>query len=105
MSDVVGLNWPTFASAAATLRAEGYDVVSPHELEFAGETSPGSLPWTEYLRRDLCAMLECDAIALLPGWTQSRGARLEFQTACRVALTLYTYEYGRLVPIETDPPL
>lgn len=66
-------NYPAFDKAARQLRMDGVDVVSPHEL-FKGETG---LPWEHYMREGLKVMLDCDGIALLPGWLDSRGARIE----------------------------
>lgn len=34
-------------------------------------------PWAEYMRRDIPLLLKCDGIYLLPGWKESKGARLE----------------------------
>lgn len=33
------------------------------------------------MRADLRALLDCDVVALLPGWEQSRGARREVSIA------------------------
>jgi nucleoside 2-deoxyribosyltransferase len=63
-----------FAAAAIRLRKAGHTVVNPVELD---EEEATTLGWTEYMRRDLKHLLECDAIYLLPGWSESRGARLE----------------------------
>lgn len=92
MSGIEGLNGAAFADAASSLRAAGFDVVSPAEVHHPGETGPGSLPWVDYLRTDLRAMLECDAIVLLPGWRASDGARLELRTA--VSLGFQVFYYG-----------
>jgi hypothetical protein len=37
--------------------------------------------WDCYLRYDLIAMLECNTILLLPSWTSSKGATLEYDVA------------------------
>ena len=47
-------NFPAFEQAANRLRAIGFDVVSPHEF---GEGDP-SKSWSDYLRKDLIAMLD-----------------------------------------------
>jgi hypothetical protein len=54
------------------------EVVNPAELDEA-DSSPKE--WGDYLRRDVKAMMDCDGIALLPGWEGSRGARLEAHIA------------------------
>lgn len=73
------LNKPAFAEAAAALRADGHDVLNPHEI---GQASELLLPWEDYLRADLVAMLQqADGLAMLPAWERSRGARLEHHVA------------------------
>lgn len=83
MSNLPAFNYPAFERAAAHYRSLGHDVLSAHEVphqEPNGEI--GSLPWSEYLRGDLIAMLQhCDRIVMLPGWQSSKGATLERQVA------------------------
>lgn len=75
-------NYPAFAAAEAQLRAAGYDVASPHRVHDGHPQSrPGDYPWQWYMRQGIRQMLDCDAVALLPGWTQSRGARVESRLA------------------------
>ncbi len=76
MSGIAEHNFPLFNAETARLRALGYEVVNPVEVN----PDPGST-WEECLRRDLVAMLDCDTIALLPGSTKSRGALLELHVA------------------------
>ena len=60
-------NYPAFHEAARTLRLV--------------RSQPPAPTWAEYMRTDLRALLDCEAIALLPGWEQSRGARCEVSIA------------------------
>lgn len=69
------LNRPAFASAAAGLRAAGFTAVDPFEVCQA----PAS--WEDAMRADVKALMDCTAVATLPGWTGSRGARLEVHVA------------------------
>ena len=48
--------------------------------------------WQCWLKYDLLAMLECDAILLLPHWELSPGARLEFFVATQVGMKVLYYE-------------
>jgi len=66
-------NRPAFARAANRLRAWGHDPVLPFE------TSPyhPDKAWLDYMLDDIPAMLKCEAVAALPGWITSRGARIE----------------------------
>ena len=84
MSGIPEFNYPLFAAVAKELRANGVDVVSPHELH-NGDTSQ---PYTYYLRRDLKALLECDDMVLLPGWRNSKGAKLEARIAVALDITM-----------------
>ena len=80
-------NKPAFAEATAKLEAHGHIVLNPHTVcvdlsahscQLPCTPSELELPWADYLRADLVAMLtKCDALAMLPGWENSRGASLE----------------------------
>lgn len=90
-------NYPAFHEAARTLRAKGHKVVNPAEIHPHGRlrrlrhrvlralrlvrSQPPAPTWAEYMRTDLRALLDCDVVALLPGWEQSRGARREVSIA------------------------
>ncbi|HGW5372322.1 TPA: DUF4406 domain-containing protein [Pseudomonas aeruginosa] len=74
-------NFPAFHAEAARLRDLGYQVENPAEH---GEI-PG-FEWADYLRLDLQKLLTCQAIALLPGWMDSKGARLEFTVATNLGM-------------------
>lgn len=79
MRGVPDFNFPAFAEAAAKLRAAGYGVVSPHELH----SGALNLPWSEYMRRDIAILCSgaVGGVALLPGWEDSQGAKLEVAVA------------------------
>lgn len=82
IDDGVPENWdwnhPAFFSAAAIYRAAGHKVINPAELD--SEIGTGE-PWDVYLRRDIVALSTCDHIVMLPGWAESKGARLEHHIA------------------------
>lgn len=85
------LNRPAFEFATKELKAAGHVVVNPHVVctllddhECRGPCTPSELllPWADYLRADLIAMLtQTDALAMLDGWVNSKGAVLERQVA------------------------
>lgn len=81
MTGLPDFNYPAFNAEAARLRALGYHVENPAE-------NPGQQSWAAYMRVAIRQMLTCDTIALLPGWEQSKGARLELSIARRVGLKL-----------------
>lgn len=79
MSGYPAYNFPAFHAASARLREAGYEVISPAESH---TERPGDLPWREYMRRDLIALLiHTDGVALLPGYRSSTGAQAEMQVA------------------------
>ncbi|HEV2734883.1 MAG TPA: dATP/dGTP pyrophosphohydrolase domain-containing protein [Longimicrobiaceae bacterium] len=70
-------NFPAFRAAREHLRALGFDVVCPAELE---EAAP--LPtWEACMRRDVALVAGCEAVVCLPGWERSRGATVETDLA------------------------
>ena len=98
MTGIPAFNFPAFNRAAHILRALGYDVVNPAELD-AGDVGPdgkATKPYTWYLRRDLRALLDCNAVALLHGWEDSTGATLEAHVA--KALGMDVRELGDILP-------
>lgn len=84
MTGIEAFNFPAFHAAAADLRALGLDVVSPAEL-----CPDAGMPWAWYLRRDLAALLDCEAVAMLPGWQDSKGACLERHVAEALGMPIY----------------
>lgn len=81
MSGIADNNFPAFKAWAATLREHGYDVVSPHEIQIQEAGT-----WELCLRADLRELCTCDAIALMPGWENSKGANLELHVAHRLGM-------------------
>lgn len=92
-------NFPAFDAAAKKLRAMGHEVVSPAELDRAVGFDPAtSVPDDAFMRRalarDLVAVTECDAIALLHGWQNSQGTRLELSLARMLGLKVLDANTG-----------
>lgn len=85
MTGMPELNFPAFHAEAARLRAIGYDVVNPAELN-----PDPAMSWHECMRRDLAALLNCDTLALLEGWQKSAGAHLEMHVAHRGGIEIVT---------------
>ena len=78
-------NFPAFHAHAAALRGMGLDIVNPADIGGdANDTNPAN--YNGYLRADIKAMMDCDAIALMPGWETSSGANLELHIAHRVGM-------------------
>lgn len=83
-------NYPLFHEVSEILRAEGFRVVNPAELDSEvgwPETTPtddyyvGPAERAGYMNRDLPYVLACDALCLLPDWEDSTGANIELLTA------------------------
>nr|DAK37841.1 MAG TPA: Blasticidin M [Caudoviricetes sp.] len=68
----------SFSIAAFTLAFRGYEPVNPASIDFGPEVEAS---WEDYMRVCLPMLATCDYIYLLPGWEDSRGARLEKQIA------------------------
>jgi hypothetical protein len=85
-------NFPAFNAAAADLRARGFEVINPAELD-AADAAP--MAWEQYLRRDIKQLMDCDRIALLPGWEHSRGAKLELHIATALGMSAMFLEAQR----------
>lgn len=79
MSGLPELNFPAFHAEAARLRTLGHDIVNPAEIN--ADPSSG---WHACMRADIRELMTCDGIALMTGWANSKGARIE----CRLALDL-----------------
>jgi len=78
MRDVPDFNFPAFEEAAALLRSVGHDVFSPAERESLDDLKAhGPGPFSEYMALDLPEVCRRDAVATLPGWEDSQGARIE----------------------------
>lgn len=113
MTGLPQFNIPAFNRQTERLRAAGYAVVSPVELdsdEIRAEAlaSPdghmlpngkiGGESWGEILGRDVRVIADTiGAICVLPGWQKSRGARLEVFVGLLCGLKVYR-------DIESDGP-
>lgn len=76
MSGKLHFNYETFATAAFGLRQLGLEVISPAELHEDTHRTRA-----HYMSTDVAALLTAQMVATLPGWEDSRGARLEVDLA------------------------
>lgn len=87
-------NFPAFDAARESLERDGWEVVSPADLDRDSGFDPFLMPedhdWSklpkgfelrDIIRRDLDALLSCEAIYRLEGWAVSTGARAEWAVA------------------------
>ena len=97
MTGLPEYNFPAFHAAAERLRQAGWEPVNPAE-NFDGRTD---LPREDYLRADVKLLIECDAVAMLSGWEDSRGAKLEYLLARELVLPVLDAE--TLQPLQSEP--
>lgn len=106
MRGIPEFNFPAFYAAAATLRGQGHDVFNPAERDnerHGTDISIGNAAGCEETAAkehgfSLREALGCDtawicqhaeAIALLPGWENSKGARAELALAEALGLEVF----------------
>ncbi|WP_225784689.1 DUF4406 domain-containing protein [Xenophilus sp. Marseille-Q4582] len=86
MTGLPELNFPAFHARAAELRAAGFEVENPAEIN-----ADPKAKWEDCMKADIARLVTCDAVLLLPGWEKSRGARLEAHIAQELGLQLVAY--------------
>lgn len=103
-------NFPAFDAARDILRAGGWEVVSPADLDrrihgFDPNGLPASYDWFSVpseltlltvVRTDLDALLSCDAVFALQGWEDSTGATAELAVARWLGLEVILESSGYL---------
>jgi hypothetical protein len=94
MRGIPDSNFPAFHEAAATLRAQGWEIVNPAEL-----TPEQDLAMKFYVRSDIFALCECEAIIVLPGFWKSLGARAELAVAEWLDIPAFYYHKGKTYPM------
>lgn len=105
MRGIPEFNFPAFHAGAEKLRAQGHEVFNPAERDIehhGADISKGNATGDEKqaakehgfnlreaLHDDLTFIcLKADAIALLPGWANSKGAMAERATATALGLEI-----------------
>lgn len=100
-------NFPAFFDAEEKLIALGHEVINPAHndgpdlglaLESAGTPERPNHTWAWYMKRDLPHVLEADALCVLPGWQDSKGASLEVHVANSIGLPIYVLQEDKLIP-------
>jgi hypothetical protein len=76
MTGYPDLNFPAFAREAVYFRSHGHEVVNPAEIN-----PDPTAKWHDCMRADIRELVDCDSVAMLPGWEKSKGARLEHYIA------------------------
>lgn len=91
ITGVIDFNRKKFEDAEARLRERGYIPINPHKvLPFSNTRT-----WNDYMKADIKALMDCDMIAVLDDWKQSKGALIEVKLALSVGLPMmcaHTFE-------------
>jgi hypothetical protein len=98
MTGLPGFNFPAFNTAARRLASQGHKTVNP-----ANKGIVDGWEWSDYLRHDVRLLTECDAIYLLHGWRDSRGARLEEHIARELGMQILDSDQYSGAPILSAP--
>ena len=98
MSGIEAFNFPAFQEAARELGYMGFGLVY-HTATGTPPAPADAAPWPVYLRVALRKLLGCDAVVALPGWRESKGARLEVHVALELGMPVV--EYPNLRPVES----
>lgn len=95
MSGIHQFNFPAFHARAAIERAAGHEVINPAEINGGADELVECATmteeelhghWLDCMRKDIAALITCDRIIMLDGWTKSRGASLEHHIARSLGL-------------------
>jgi nucleoside 2-deoxyribosyltransferase len=86
MSGIPGLNKQAFNNAEHVLQRLGHEVVNP-----VRNGVPDTEPWLTHMRADIKMLMDCDAVAYLPGSEGSRGAKVEMELARALGLPVLPY--------------
>lgn len=89
---ITGLNpdqaFSLFNNAELFLTDEGWDVINPMTISHEHDKS-----WESYMKNDLKALLDCEAIYMLNDWHTSKGANIEYNLARELGLKVIFSRY------------
>lgn len=86
MTGIQDFNHPRFHQAAFELRCWGFEVFNPAENGL-----PHDAPWATHMRVDIVQLMQCEAVAWLPAWDNSKGAQLELHIARELGMRRQHY--------------
>lgn len=75
-----------FATAQKELEKQGYEVVNP--IEVVGDFNAD---WETAMRKCIKALMDCDAIYMLPDWHDSKGSKIEHSLAIDLGLAFVSF--------------
>lgn len=72
-----------FAAVAKATKILGYEPVNPLENGLSEHDS-----WEAHMLKDIIDLLQCNAIYMLQGWEDSKGARIEHYIATKIGMPI-----------------
>lgn len=72
-----------FSAAVDKIREWNHEPVNPFWLPHFHDKS-----WLNYMREDIKALLDCEAIYMLPNWNESQGAKIELSIAIQLGMKI-----------------
>lgn len=78
-----------FAAVAKAMKRLDYEPVNPLENGLSEHDS-----WEAHMLKDIADLLQCNAIYMLQGWQESKGARIEHYIATEIGMPIM-YEIER----------
>lgn len=100
MTGIPGFNYAAFDHARDVLDDEGWEVISPADLDrknlgidfsqMAGDEDL-SIYRTEFARQDMAALLEVHTVFVLDGWKESTGAKNEMTMAAMLGVPIVSF--------------
>ncbi|MGD9678409.1 MAG: DUF4406 domain-containing protein [Vulcanibacillus sp.] len=91
MTGLPNFNFHEFNRMANCLRRIGLDVINPAEIVSKDKS------WEDFMRTDIKELMRADKVAVLTGWQNSMGSRLE--VAIAAALNMEVIDAYTLKPI------
>lgn len=94
MTGIPEFNYPEFARVSRILRYLGYKVESPHENPAppSEQGLVGDDLWEYYMKLCKKQVERSEAIVLMQGWPESKGARLELEWALDLGHFVFFYD-------------
>lgn len=72
-----------FEKAQVFLENLGHEIINPLKIKHVHDLS-----WSSFMKADLKEMLDCDAIYMLKGWQDSKGACIERRLADELGMQI-----------------
>lgn len=83
MTGLQDFNYPAFFEAERQLKEVGWDnVINPARI------GNRQLSWRKNMRQAIKALMDCDGMALLPGWGNSTGTLVEIGLASNLGISI-----------------